>query len=88
MNYGGYTKIKQINLDDHQRGPKTVEIINRSLDHLAKTTNTNASQRCAAILAPPSPELGKSCVVELVVGDKHKIIVLSPKETNQSNNHR
>jgi hypothetical protein len=36
-------------------------IINRSLEHLATTTDSCASRRRAAVLAPLSSELGKSC---------------------------
>jgi hypothetical protein len=35
--------------------------MNRSLDHIATTTNSSTSRKRAAILAPPSPEPGKAC---------------------------
>jgi hypothetical protein len=44
------------------KNTKRNKITNRSLYHLAKTTSTRVSKRCAAVLAPPSPELGKACL--------------------------
>jgi hypothetical protein len=40
---------------------KIIKITNRSLDHLATTTNTSTSRRRAAVVAPPSPMPGKAC---------------------------
>jgi hypothetical protein len=37
-----------------------IKITIKSLDHLATTTDTSASQRRAAVLTPPSPESGKA----------------------------
>jgi hypothetical protein len=37
-----------------------IKIINRSIDHLAMTTNTGMSQRRAVVLTPTSPEPGKT----------------------------
>ena len=44
-----------------QRIQEIIKITSRSIDHLATTTNTEASQRCAVVIAPPSPEPGKPC---------------------------
>jgi hypothetical protein len=41
--------------------PKSNKIKNRSLDHLATTTNTSMSQSRAAVLTPPSSEPDKAC---------------------------
>uniref|UniRef100_A0A8R7PMF0 Uncharacterized protein n=1 Tax=Triticum urartu TaxID=4572 RepID=A0A8R7PMF0_TRIUA len=40
---------------------RTQEVKNtyRSVDHLATTTSTGASRRCATVFAPPSSELDK-----------------------------
>ena len=38
-----------------------IKITSRSVDHLATTKSTEASQRRAAIIAPPSSEPGKPC---------------------------
>jgi hypothetical protein len=40
---------------------KIIKITSRSLDHLATTTYTDVSWRCAAVLALPSLEPGKTC---------------------------
>jgi hypothetical protein len=36
-----------------------MKITDRYLDHLPMTTDTSTSRRCAAVLVPPSPKLGK-----------------------------
>ena len=44
-----------------QRRQEVKGITSRSIDHLAMTTSTEASRRCAAVIAPPLLELGKTC---------------------------
>jgi hypothetical protein len=48
-------------INNSTKSPKIIKVTNRSLDHLATTTNISVSWRRAAVLAPPSTEPGKAC---------------------------
>jgi hypothetical protein len=67
-----FTKIPPIFLIiiELQTTSKVNKIINMFLDNLAKHTDTSASRRRAAVLAPPSVEPNKACYSELVITDK------------------
>jgi hypothetical protein len=58
-----------------------IQIINRSLDHLAMTTLVQA-EGASLVLAPSSPEQANLIVVELVAIDKRKVVVLRPQKTS------
>jgi hypothetical protein len=49
-----------INFRAVQEISRVIKIANKSLNHLATTTNTRTSLRRAAVLAPPSLEPGKT----------------------------
>jgi hypothetical protein len=48
-------------INNNKNNTKFNKNINRSLDHLANITSTEAARRRIAVLAPPSPKLGKTC---------------------------
>ena len=44
-----------------QRIPEIIKITSRFVDHLATTTNTETSRRCASVITPPSLESDTTC---------------------------
>jgi hypothetical protein len=64
------------NYKQRYRNAKSNKNTNRSLDHLTMTIDTSANRKRVVVLALPTPEPYKDCVVECVVVHRREVIVL------------
>jgi hypothetical protein len=61
------------------RKKSTSKIINLYLDQMATITQTSASKRYVAVLAPPSAEADKKKSMEDIVIGRCEVVMLKPK---------